>query len=160
MRWTAFRPRHGAVSATVGTVLMVAITVLLAGVVYLVVSGTLGPPPPPPPLISFSSQGWADGNYTAAIVTTSGVSNIPADGLTFIVRDPDRSAYFTGPANAPVETSGVTTTIFYVDHDNDNRITGGDTIRIVVEPQAASSVFDGGIFEIHYDNRQLALHGL
>ncbi|HEX9710912.1 MAG TPA: type IV pilin [Candidatus Thermoplasmatota archaeon] len=156
----AFRARRSGVSATVGTILMVAITVLLAGVVYLLVSGTLGPPPPTPPSIAFSSGGWVGGNYSAAIVTAAGVTAVPADGLTYIVRDTDQAAYLVGPAGAPVTTSGVTVTVFYVDHDNDNRITGGDTIRIEVDPEAASAVFDGGTFELHHSNRQLALHAL
>lgn len=160
MRWTAFRHRRSAVSATVGTILMVSITVLLAGVVYILVSGTLGPPTPQPASISFTSDGWADGNYTANTVSATGVSDIPADGLTFILRDQDRTAYFSGPTNTPMETNGITTTVFFVDRDADNRVTGGDTVRIQVDPQSAFAAFDGGFFEVLYQGRQLALHPL
>lgn len=139
---------------------MVAITVLLAGVVYILVSGTLGPPAPEPATISFQSQGWDQGNYTAAVISSTGVADIPADGLTFILRDQDRVAYFSGPANTPQDTSGITTTVFFIDHDSDNRVSGGDSVRIQVEPQSASAAFDGGFFEVIFEGRQLALHPL
>jgi hypothetical protein len=140
---------------------MVAITVILAAVVYLLVSGVMGPPPPGPASVSLSNEGgWVDGNYTAAVVSATGVEAVPANGLTYIVRDQDRAAYLSGPANTPQTTNSITTTIFYVDTNDDNRVTGGDIIRIQVEPSAASAAFDGGVFELHYDGNRIALQSL
>ncbi len=156
-RGRALRFDRSAVSATVGTVLMVAITVLLAGVVYILVSGVLNPVAPAPAAVSFDSPGWVGANYTATVIGVTGASGIPVDSLTYIVRDPDRIAYLVGPANTPDETNGITTTVYYIDHDSDNRITGGDSVRIEVSPAAAYQAFDGGVFEVHYQDQTLAL---
>lgn len=154
------RRQRDAVSAIVGTILLVAITVMLAGVLYLIVSGMFSPPPPAPSVVSFEARGWTEGNNTASILVAQGVGDVPVSELHYVIRDSGGTAYLTGPANQPVTTNSVTLQVFYIDHDNDNRITGGDILRIEVQPDTAAPLFDGGIFQMFSVDKQVGSHAL
>ena len=67
----AIRRDRGAVSPVIATILLVAITVVLAGVLYVMVSGFLGPVGKGPQVMGVSIQKTGDGkNWSLAIVST------------------------------------------------------------------------------------------
>lgn len=137
---------------------MVAITVVLAAVLYLLVLPILSPPPPPPTSIIFQPQGWNGGNNSAVILSATGTATIQVSGLSYVVKDPEGVTYFAGNAGEAKTTNAVTITIHYNDADGGDRITAGDTVLIEVSPASAAALLDGGLLELYFDGRQIANH--
>lgn len=154
------RARRRAVAPVVGTIMMVAITIVLASVVFYLVSSMITPPPPTPTSITFASFGWRDGNNNASVTTASGVSGMSASGVGYIVRDPEGTPYFSGKADETQTVNNVSVTVRYNDLNGDDRINPGDIISIEVSPISASAALEGGILEMHHSGRQIASHGL
>ena len=66
-----FRTDDGAVSPVIATILLVAITVILAGVLYVMVSGILRPTGNTPRVMGIVKDKTADGtNWTLTVVST------------------------------------------------------------------------------------------
>ncbi len=154
------RPLRRAVAPVVGTIMMVAVTVVLAVVVFVLVSGMLSPPPPTPVSISFTNLPWTAGRHTATIESATGVSSIAVSAVTYQVLSPEGDQYFVGPGNATQTVGGISVTVTYVDADGNARITAGDSVVIVVEPQASVAAVEGGVIKLFFESRQLASHGL
>lgn len=154
------RGRHRAVAPIVGTIMMVAVTIVLASVVFFLVSNMISPPPPPPSIITFTSKGWQNGNNNASITTATGVSAISAADVGYVVRDPEGSAYYSGKAGESQVVNGVNVNVVYLDLNSDDRINPGDVVAILVSPISAAAALEGGILEMHYGGRQIASHGL
>lgn len=144
----------------ISTILMVAITVVLAAVVFVLVSGMLNKPPPPPAAITFESRDWTDANYTASITAATGVNDILAGDLSYIVQDDGGTSYFSGKANDTNTVNSVTVKVWYNDLDGNNRITPGDQVVINVQPLSGKTALTGGVLQILHDNRQIANHGI
>ena len=91
------RKDENAVSPVIATILMVAITVVLAAVLYVMVSGLLTGPGNAPQLIGVSRKDTST-NYVLSI------DNVPAphalSTTTFLMRDPTTSVVVTPPGLA------------------------------------------------------------
>ena len=139
---------------------MVAITVVLAAVVFVMVSGMLVKPPPPPAAVTLESRDWTGANYTASVTSATAVSDMPADELTFVLQDDGGAPYFTGKAGETNTVNSVSVTVRFLDIESNNRISTGDSIRIEVQPISGMSALEGGSLQILYQNRQIANHGI
>ena len=157
----AHRLVRRAVAPVVSTILLVAITIVLASVLFVLMSSLLTPPPPPPVAVSFDSLGWdATGNNSAQVKAVTGAGGIAASSLTYIVKDSESTVYYVGAADTPQTNSSITVTVHYADRDTGDRITGGDLIVITVAPVSAASLMNGGVLEIYYQGRQIAIHSI
>ena len=91
------REDENAVSPVIATILMVAITVVLAAVLYVMVSGLLGNPGDRPEVIGVTRPDTA-ANYVLSI------DSVPAPHAlattTFLMRDPTTSQVVTPPGQA------------------------------------------------------------
>ncbi len=139
---------------------MVAVTVVMAGVLYVLLVGTLAPPPKPPAAIILETIGWDGANNTAQVLTATGVDATLAAEATFVVRDAQGTPYFGGSSGDTVNTGGVDVTVTFVDLNTDNRFTAGDKVVVHVDPESATSLLDGGILEIHSGGQQLSSHAI
>lgn len=148
------------VAPIVSTILMVAITVVLAAVVFVFVSGILAPPPPPPIAITFSSASVEDGNNSVSITSATGTSRIPSSSLTYVVKDSDSVPYFLGSAGDSMTTNSLNITVHYRDLDSNELVSAGDTLVIEVQPASGASLLDGGVIEIFFGTQQIASHSI
>lgn len=144
-----------AVSPVIGTILMVAITVVLAAVLYVMVTGLVGPPQGQKPSLVLSSGTWNTGNLTIAMVSITNAPNLNPTDLTYLIQSVDGATYFSGPQGAGSPFSNVTVTLNYLDNANIEKVSAEDTIRITVGP-ASSTAIRGGSFKIFYASDTIA----
>lgn len=107
-----FKEEDNAVSAVIGVILMVAITVAIAATVYVYVSGMLGGGPTQSATVSLVQSG----DYISVQKVTAGGPITESDTKYSLV------------SNTGLNES--TATIIYNDNDGDGLISGGDTITI------------------------------
>jgi flagellin-like protein len=160
MRSLPSRPSSRGVSPVISTILLVAITVVLAAVLYVLVSSVGVSNPPTPISIQFSSNPWSQGKNTASIVSVTGASGISIGAISFVVKAANSEVYFEGTANETKPHNGVNVTVSFVDLDNNNQISVSDQVTIQVTPQSGSGLIEGGVFEMYAQNRQIAIHSL
>ncbi len=121
-----FFEKGDAVSAVIGVILMVAITVAIAATVYVYVSGMLSPVPTAAPNITGTVK-TTDGNIT---ITLSGEYVTYADARITIT-DNDNAVYVNdscGPSDN--WTLSGTLTCVWIDASGDGNIGGGDIIKV------------------------------
>ena len=160
MRTVFGRKNKSAVSPVIGTILMVAITVVLAAVLYVMVAG-LGPGQQSiPPAAVLSAQGWASsGSYTnfsfqVTTVTPSGAQINPT-ALQYIVSNSAQTTMYSGAANASTTAGGFTINVKYSDDLDAGRVSAGDKIQISVTPIAGNPLV-GGKLQVNYNGASLA----
>jgi flagellin-like protein len=139
------------VSPVIAVILMVAITVVLAAVLYVMVSGMLGTTGTTPTV----SMAWNEdyeypGNYTGYVVSISGVSSINVDDVTVTVSHAGASnskdlELFTTPLVVGDLTLDYTdqNPIGKLGAEDQFTIVGGDTgdvIRLVYQPTSGQMV--------------------
>lgn len=144
----------------ISTILMVAITVVLAAVVFVMVSGMLVKPPPAPAAITLESRDWTGANYTASVTGVTGMGGVSPVSLSFIVEDDGGNAYFSGQINDTNTLNGVDTTLRYNDLDGNNQISPGDQVVIEVAPLSGKTALEGGVLKILNGEQQVANHGI
>src|SRR5256712_3452856 len=110
------REDESAVSPVIGTILMVAITVVLAAVLYVMVTGLVTSPGGNKPTLTLTPGQWTGNNLTIQITSVSS-STIKYTDLTFQVQSPAKGICFTGKANSGNQTgcSGATANVTYND---------------------------------------------
>jgi flagellin-like protein len=152
MKTVLLRPNKKAVSPVIGTILMVAITVVLAAVLYVMVTGLVGPPQGQKPNVVLTAGQWNNGNLTISFASITNAPNLAPTDLTYIVQSADGTTYFSGPATASPygPTSGVNVSVAYTDNTNNlGKVSNDDTIRLTVSPSTSAAV-KGGTFKIFY----------
>lgn len=149
MKTVFLRPNKKAVSPVIGTILMVAITVVLAAVLYVMVTGLVGPPQGQKPNLVLTAGTWNNGNLTISFASITNAPNLAPTDLTFLVQASDGTTYFSGAAGTGSAVSNVTVTIAYQDNANPLKVSNEDNIRITVAP-ATSTVIRGGSFKIFF----------
>jgi len=155
------RPDNHGVSPVVGTILVVAVTIVLGTVLYLLVASALNPPPTPPPAIGFISGDWNGATYTASVEATAYTNNIELAGISYKVEDAFGNLYFTGKSGETETASGITVTVLYHDDDADNHISAKDEVTVTVDPPAAGSqAVSGGILRLVYKGDVIASHSI
>lgn len=140
------------VSPVIAVILMVAITVVLAAVLYVMVSGMLGTTGTTPTV----SMNWNEDhehpkNYTGYVVSISGVSSINTDDVTVTVSHGGQSnSILLDDLDGSSMTVG-TMKIYYTDQDPNGKLGAedqfsieggdtGDTIRLVYKPTSGQMV--------------------
>lgn len=149
MKTVFLRPNKKAVSPVIGTILMVAITVVLAAVLYVMVTGLVGPPQGQKPNLVLTAGTWNNGNLTISFASITNAPNLAPVDLTFLVQASDGTTYFSGAAGTGSAVSNVTVTIAYQDNANTGKVSNEDNIRITVSP-STSTVIRGGSFKIFF----------
>ena len=145
MRNTFVRKNKNAVSPVIGTILMVAITVVLAAVLYVMVSGIGQQPNANNPTAVLQSQSWNNGNLAVNVQSVTGTAVNPSD-LTFIIQDRNSTTCYSGAANLSLSTcTGTTVNIVYQDNIADGKVGAGDTIKITVTPSSSTAINSGKI---------------
>jgi len=142
------RKDEEAVSPVIATILMVAITVVLAAVLYVMVSGLITPVGGNKPLVTFSAVSQASGNATISVAGASqAVSpsnykvNLAVGTLTgTAIAMPTTSGLF-----ATVVVSGTTYRIYWTDIGGEKTLNAGDNFRVtgnnIALPAATSFTF-------------------
>jgi len=134
------------VSPVIGTILMVAITVVLAAVLYVMVTGLVTSPGGNKPTLTLTPGQWTGNNLTIQITSVSS-STIKYSDLTFQVQSPAKGICFTGTANSGNQTgcSGTTANVTYVDAAGEGNVDALDIIKVYASP--ATDV-KGGTFKV------------
>ena len=149
MKTVFLRPNKKAVSPVIGTILMVAITVVLAAVLYVMVTGLVGPPQGQKPNLVLTAGTWNNGNLTISFASITNAPNLAPTDLTYLVQASDGTTYFSGAAGTGSAVSNVTVTIAYQDNANTGKVSNEDNILITVAP-STSTVIRGGSFKIFF----------
>ena len=146
MRTVHLRANKTAVSPVIGTILMVAITVVLAAVLYVMVTGLVTSPGGNKPTLTLTPGQWQDRNLTIQITSVSS-STIKYTDLTFQVQSVAKGICFTGAANTAVQTgcSGVSANVTYSDAAGEGNVDALDIIKVYASP--ATDV-KGGTFKV------------
>ncbi len=129
------RADRKAVSPVIAEILLVAITVVLAAVVYIMATGLLsGPAASQKPLITFSPlQAFTSGNYNASF-TVAGASQAFSPSyfrFNLLVNGVSGNATALGASGiaASVTIGGTTYLVTWIDTGGERTINGGDTFR-------------------------------
>ena len=138
------------VSPVIAVILMVAITVVLAAVLYVMVSGMLGTTGTTPTVsMNWNEDPEEPGNYTGNVVSISGVSSINTDDVTVTVTHAGTSD------SKDLDQFGTlvigTFTLSFTDLDPDGKLgaedifsiiggSTGDQIRLVYSPTSGQMV--------------------
>ncbi len=127
--------RRDAVSPVVAELLLVAITVVLAAVLYLMASGLLGSEPNILPTVAFTSvEGYPAGSYnsTFAIADASRAEAIAKYKFTLqvgAVLGPV-TLFATSSTAADVTVNGTAYRVIWLDSDGGGSLTQGDEIKV------------------------------
>ncbi len=130
------RADRTAVSPVVAEILLLAITVVLAAVVYLMAAGLLsGPAQTKKPIIGFSPlQPFVGGDYNATFtIAETSIAYSSAYYRFNLQVDTDSGTATALPASgvpASMTIRGTTYLIVWVDVGGDHTLNGGDTIRV------------------------------
>src|SRR5882672_11997167 len=134
MKTVFIRPNKKAVSPVIGTILMVAITVVLAAVLYVMVTGLVGPPQGQKPNLVLTAGTWNNGNLTISFASITNAPNLAPTDLTYRLQTSGGVTYFTGAAGTGAAVSGVTVSVSYQDNANAGKVSNEDNIRISMSP--------------------------
>jgi flagellin-like protein len=149
------RKNKSAVSPVIGTILMVAITVVLAAVLYVMVAG-LGPGSTPNnPTMIMQSGGWNNGNDTVSITSVTNAANLAPTDLTFTI-ETTSGPYYSGAAGANDTRGGPTVNVVYNDLTGANLVTSGDSVRIQITP-ASSAALNGASLKVFKGGSQIGV---
>ncbi len=153
----AKRLKDSGVSPVIATILMVAITVVLAAVLYVMVSGfTHSPGTAQSAGLTESSNATVAGNYVVTISSVS-ASNIPLSNLKIVISGAGTTndgsfSYSSLPVTSSATSPGIS---FSILSGNGNTYLGvGDSINFAPST-AASSSLSGATITLYNGNTQL-----
>lgn len=136
-----FRKADGAVSAVVGTILLVAITIVLAAVLYVTMSGLMVDTQLDPPQIILNAKTWQNGSVVIEILSVENAPGLSPDDLSFIVQAQNGSIYFSGPPGAnKTLINNITVNITYKDLGGPGVVTPDDFLVLTVTPANSTEV--------------------
>ena len=145
---SVIRKDETAVSPVIATILMVAITVVLAAVLYVMVSGLITPVGANKPLITFTAASLSSGNATISVAGVSQAVSPSSYKVNLQVGTTTGSAIAmptTGGASVNVVVGATTYRIYWTDIGGERTVNGGDTFRVtgngVALPAATSFTF-------------------
>lgn len=149
MRKIWLRPNKNAVSPVIGTILMVAITVVLAAVLYVMVTGLVTSPGDTKPTVSLSAGTWSGGTSVVSITSVS-TSTLDVSGLTFQVVAQNGTIYFSGGAGAGSAVNGITVTVTYNNGGTESpqKVGSDDNIAVSVSPTAGNDQLHDTTFKV------------
>lgn len=129
------RSRQDAVSPVVAEILLVAITVVLAAVVYLMASGLLSGTNNVPPVVAFSSvQPFAQGTYNSTFAVADASRSITMPNYRFALKVnlsvSNATNFAASGFAAKVTVNGVDFRVTWMDLDGGNTLSSGDSITV------------------------------
>ena len=127
------RPRTEGVSPVVAEILLLAITVVLAAVIYIMATGLLGPHSTPAPIVALTGPGsYAGGSYNATLRVADASQSLTLVNYKFNleVNGTYGNATDFGASGVPVviAVKGVTYHVTWTDVDGGGTLTQGDYI--------------------------------
>ena len=128
-----------AVSAVVGTLLMVAITIVLAAVLYVTVGGMLGSAPMPQPKFILSAGPWSNGSVVVTILSVENAGGVTPVNLRYLVQATNGTSYFYGGEGTLTLTANITVTVSY-GNSGPEFVGPDDHMTLSVTPANASAV--------------------
>jgi flagellin-like protein len=129
------------VSAVVGTILLVAITVVLAAVLYVAMSGIMVETPVKEPEFILDAGPWQNGSCVIKFLAVNNAAGTTSDNLNYIVQAQNGSIYYSGPAGGnKTLIANITVNITYQDSDGAGFVTPDDLIVIRVTPANSTGV--------------------
>jgi flagellin-like protein len=136
-----------AVSPVIGTILMVAVTVVLAAVLYAVVSGVT-PNASKPPTAQFSTSSWGGNttvaSYSVGVSSAQDVAGINISTLKFVVAKADNTPCYSGAALQNLTMcSTFKVNVRYLDTTVNWTISPGDSVLVTVAPAAGNPLQAG-----------------
>lgn len=148
MRTVFGRKGKRAVSAVIGTILMVAVTVALAAVLYVMVSGSTPSNTAKPPTAQLQTGAWGGNTTTATYGVVVGsvqdVGGIQPSTLKFIVAKADNSPCYAGASGLNQSTcTGFNVSVRYQDTTSPGNISAGDSVLVMVTPATANPLQAG-----------------
>jgi flagellin-like protein len=129
--------KEEAVSPVIGTILMVAVTVVLAAVLYILVGGMINPTEKPPENVILLKQETTHQVDATHFDTSFTIIKVRSDQMYKIT---DLSFIIQGPSGSLVTDAS----FIYGDADADGIITAGDSIQVTGMLES----YRGGIFKV------------
>jgi flagellin-like protein len=161
MRTVSLRRNKNAVSPVIGTILMVAITVVLAAVLYVMVTGLVTNPGETKPTVSLS-VGSFQGLGTTATITSVSTTTLDVSTLTFQVVAGNGTIYFSGAAGTGAAVNGVVVTITYNNGGTESpaKVGPDDNIGISVAQASDLAQIHGTTFKVLQGSDVLGTAGI
>ncbi len=125
------RKDERAVSPVIATILMVAITVVLAAVLYVMVSGLISGPTSTKPVLTFTSAAVTNQGWTFSIAGATPVVAIGSYKVTASVDGVAAASPVAVAAAMSVTVSGTTYRVNYTDISNNGNLKTGDVFRVM-----------------------------
>lgn len=142
------RKNQRAVSAVIGTILMVAVTVVLAAVLYVMVSG-IGPGSTSnPPTAQLQAGTWggtaANASYSIVVISVKDVGGIDPSSLKYVIAKSDNTPCYAGIQNLNQSLcAGFNVNVRYQDTTTPGAISGSDSIILNVYPGTGNPLSAG-----------------
>ncbi len=129
------RARAEGVSPVVAEILLVAITVVLAAVVYLMASGILAGHTEPMPIVGFAAGAtFLPGSHNVSLEIAGASQAQPATAYAFNLRVGlaygAPTSFAASLAAADIAVNGTTYRVTWIDVDGGGMLTGGDRIEV------------------------------
>ena len=145
---SVIRKDEAAVSPVIATILMVAITVVLAAVLYVMVSGLITPVGGNKPLVTFGAVDQSSGNATIGVAGAS-LSVSPSNYKVNLQVGANTGGAVamptTGGLFASLTIGGTTYRIYWTDIGGEKTLNAGDNFRVtgnnIALPAATSFTF-------------------
>ncbi len=142
------RKNQRAVSAVIGTILMVAVTVVLAAVLYVMVSGMGPTSQPKPPTAQFQTGTWGGNttvaSYSVGVNSAQDVAGINVSTLKYVVAKADNTPCYTGVALLNLTMCGsFKVNVRYLDTTVNGAISPGDSVLVTVTPVTGNPLLAG-----------------
>ena len=113
-----------AVSPVIGVILMVAITVILAAVVYIWVSGLTGGGVKDAPVISYTAASTSEGDFQIKITGVSVQQSVRA--YKFFLKDNNGVTITTGTVDKIYGQDTITSHVYFQDNAVNGKVSTGD----------------------------------
>ncbi len=134
------RARGKAVSAVLGTILLVAITIVLAGVLYVTMSGLMVETPVRQVEFIMDAGPWQNGSVTVSFLAINNAEGLAPENLHYVVQATNGTIYFSGPAANKTLVANITVNVSYRDTGNPGFVSPEDLIVISVTPANSTAV--------------------
>jgi len=155
---SVIRKDEAAVSPVIATILMVAITVVLAAVLYVMVSGLLTPVGSNKPVLTFAQPSLSSGNATVSIASTSqavAASNYKLNLQVGTGTGAAAAMPTTSGSYASVVVGSTTYRVYWTDIGGEGTVNGGDTLRVTGNNVALTTGSSYTLFLLWSDGSQI-----
>ena len=154
------RTSPDAVSPVVAEILLIAITVVLAAVIYIMASGLLGSNPNVPPIVAFTGiHGYTAGTWNTSFGVADASQSLAIVNYKFNLQVGLRygSATNFAPSGAPanVTVNGTVYRVIWLDTDGGGTLTQGDQFQVTGNRKSLPSATNFDFLLFWSDGNQL-----